>query len=390
MAGYVEETSETLYLSDAVTGLSYALSVDTVALSETLNSHEEPVSFYESVTFSETTHGVYVNAVSLTDSVYYSDAISGVLRATSARSDTIALSDVIGSGLVGSWADTLISSELSATAATTNTGEVLVVSGVVTPRFAISGSFGDTLLAGDAISYGFIQSTVDSLLVSDSIAGVVAVASPVLVDTAVVSEVLVGAVAIYAALPTDTVEWSDVLIGGVALVGVLSDSVLLGDTLSDTAYQTLVVVNAETGATSTYTMTPTVAGLADYRGTLYLAGPDGLYAMDSDEDEEGKVVWTLRTGFSNLGIDLLKRVRDVNVQGRTEGGLTVQTITDRYGLKQEHAYLLPAMTRNSYRDGVVKVGRGVNSVYWALGLQGKGPAEVDQLRVAVEPLSRRR
>lgn len=450
MAEYFEETSETLNLSDIIAGLSafYTSDVDTLVFSETLKSHEAPISFSESVILSENVYGVYVNAASLTDRIDYSDAIAGPVDAplltdtlafsesitsgfatessdtlvfsetlemlggidaaslsdilrldetivsniviTSARSDTVVLSDVIESGFIGSSADTLIASELLTMAATTSASDILAVSDVVASRLVISGSSSDTLLASDEIGYGFIQSAADTLVASDSIAGTVAVASPVLSDTVMISETLAGPVAIYVAVLTDTVVASDTLTGALTLVGVLSDTVLFGDTLSDAAYQTLVVVNAETGATSTYTMTPVVAGLAEYRGTLYLAGPDGLYAMDATEDEGGEVVWTLRTGFSNLGSDLLKRVRDANILGRTEGNTLLKVVTSREGQKQEYSYQLPTATRDAYRDGVTKVGRGLQSVYWQFALQGTGPAEVDQLKLAIEPLSRRR
>jgi hypothetical protein len=182
---------------------------------------------------------------------------------------------------------------------------------------------------------------------------------------------------------------SDVSTTAMQLVGILTDNALAGDTLFEAA-QTVYITNAETGAVSTYVFTPTISGMTDYQGVLYLAGPEGLYALDATQDEDGAVVWTLRTGFSNLGSDLLKRIRDVNIQARTEGDTTLQVIEDRYGEKQEWNYRLPAVTRDSYRDGVTKIGRGIKSVYFALGLQGIGPAEIDQLRVLIEPLSRRR
>lgn len=411
MAEYFEETSEQLDLSDSTAELSslYTSDVDTLTLSETLNSLTIPVSFSDSVIVSETvvlaptallaeTLVVSdtlvmlggIEAAPLIDTLALDDTPASVLVVTSALSNALVFSDVLGAGFVSSSTDTLVVSEVLATGATVAASEYLTLSDSATSHLAISGVSSDTLRSRDEIGYGFIQSAADILVAVDSIAGAAAISSPVLADTVVVSEGLAGPVAIYAALPADTLVGSDTLAGTLALVGVLSDTVLFGDTLADTAYQTLVVVNAETGAVSTYTMTPTVAGLAEYRGTLYLAGPEGLYAMDSTEDEEGEVVWTMRTGFSNLGSDLLKRIRDVNVQGRTEGNLTVQAITDRAGQKQEYHYLLEAVTRDAYRDGVVKLGRGLQSVYWALGLQGQGPAELDQLRVAVEPLNRRR
>ena len=390
MTAYSEETSERLDLSDSIAGLSalYTSDVNMLALSETLNSLEIPVSFSDTVVVSETV--VFEPTALLAETLVFSDTPASALVVTSALSNTVILSETIGVGFASSSTDTLIASEVLATSAMVKASEQLILSDSAISSLTISGVSSDTLRARDEIGYGFIQSSADTLAVADSIAGAAAIASPGLADTVVVSEILAGPVAIYAALPTDTLAGSDTLVGTLALVGVLSDTVLFGDTLADTAYQTLIVVNAETGAVSTYTMTPTVTGLAEYRGTLYLAGPQGLYAMDADEDEEGEVIWTMRTGFSNLGSNFLKHVRDVNVQVRTEGELSVQAITDRSGRKQEYHYLLEATMRDAYRDGVVKLGRGLQSVYWAFGLQGQGPTEIDQLQVAVEPLSRRR
>jgi hypothetical protein len=450
MAEYFEETSETLNLSDDITGLSafYTSDVDTLVFSETLKSHENPVSFSESVVLSENVHGVDVKAASLTDRVDYSDAIAGPVDAplltdtlafadtltsdfsvgaldtlvfsetlvmlggidaaslsdtlrldetltsassiTGVLSDTVKFSDILVAGFSGSSTDTLVVSESIVTGSTSETVDSLVLSDLLASRMAIAGVVSDTVIASDEIGYGFVQSTADTLVASDVIAGTMEAASPVLTDTVVVGDVLAGSVAVYAASLTDTVVGSDSVTGSLALVGILSDTVLFGDTLSDAAYQVIVVVNAETGAVSTYTMTPVAAGLAEYRGTLYLAGPDGLYAMDATEDEDGEVVWTLRTGFSNLGSDLLKRVRDANILGRTEGDTLLKVVTSRGGQKQEYHYQLPEVTRDAYRDGVTKVGRGLQSVYWQFALQGTGPAEVDQLKLAIEPLSRRR
>lgn len=403
------ETSEALILSDLINYTEFDSSSDTLILSDstdgdfivapgtvdTLLAYEtlwltgvEAPALSETLRISDSFDSVCSTLT--TDALVVTDTLAGRLAITGSRTGTAVASDSIAAELSGISVDTVVASDSLATAMTTATADGLVATDVATASLAISAVSVDTLVARDEIRYGFIQSAAETLSASDSLAGAVAVSSPVLTDTVVANEVLAGPVAIYAALPTDALMGSDTLAGALALVGVLSDTVLFGDTLADTAYQTLVVVNAETGAVSTYTMTPTVTGLAEYRGTLYLAGPQGLYAMDADEDEEGEVIWTMRTGFSNLGSNFLKHVRDVNVQVRTEGELSVQAITDRSGQKQEYHYLLEATMRDAYRDGVVKLGRGLQSVYWAFGLQGQGPTEIDQLQVAVEPLSRRR
>lgn len=207
-------------------------------------------------------------------------------------------------------------------------------------------------------------------------------------DTATVAEALASVIAYYAPL-TDTATATGTLSSAAGLSAVLADTGLVADLLLEST-QTLYVVNADTGAVSTYAVAPVVAGLAQYHDVLYVAGPEGLYALDATTDAGTAITWTAETGFSNWGTDLLKRVLDVNLQARIQADTNLVLVTDRYGQKQSYRYRLPPLTRDSYRDGVVKPGKGIQSVYWQLVLQGENEAEIDQLRVRLEPLSRRR
>lgn len=112
--------------------------------------------------------------------------------------------------------------------------------------------------------------------------------------------------------------------------------------------------------------------------------------MDAVQDEDGDVVWVLRTGLSHFGSEALKRVTRANLLARIEGDTVFKVVSSRHGTQQERSYRLPPMTRENYRDGVVKTGRGIQSVYWEFSATGIAPAEIDQLRLDVEPLSRRR
>lgn len=249
----------------------------------------------------------------------------------------------------------------------------------------------DEVVAADAVVSSVLVASEDVLTLTETVASWVSQSAALAADVGVGTDALTGWITVYAPVLAESVAGEDVLTSTLSLhlAGVLADTALIGDALFDAA-QTVLVTNAETGAVSTYVFTPALRGMADYHGVLYLAGPDGLYALDAAQDEDGVVVWTLRTGFSDLGTDRLKRIQDINVQARTEGDTTFQVVSDRYGQKQEWNYRMSPLTHYSYRDGVVKPGRGIQSVYYALGLQGTGPAEIDQLRVVVEPLSRRR
>jgi hypothetical protein len=243
--------------------------------------------------------------------------------------------------------------------------------------------------ATDALDSSLFAESTDTVQVADTLSGDSLVLSA-LEDSALVVDSLLGEVMVYAPALVDTVQAVETLGGALALVGILSDAVWAVDSLNEAIAQTLCVINAETGAASTYQMTPLVAGLAEYQGVLYLATADGLYAMDAMQDEDGDVVWVFRTGLSHLGSDALKRVTRANLLARIEGDTVFKVGSSRHGTKQERSYRLPPMTRENYRDGVVKTGRGDQSVYWEFSATGIAPAEIDQLRLDVEPLSRRR
>jgi hypothetical protein len=243
--------------------------------------------------------------------------------------------------------------------------------------------------ATDALDSSLFAESTDTVQVADALSGDSLVLSA-LADSALALDSLLGEVMVYAPALVDTVQAIETLAAELVLVGILSDRVWVTDSLNETVTQVICVVNAETGAVSTYQMTPLVAGLAEYQGVLYLAAADGLYAMDAVQDEDGDVVWVLRTGLTNFGSEAVKRVTRANLLARIDGDTVFKVGSSRNGTKQERSYRLPPLTRDSYRDGVIKTGRGVQSVYWEFSATGIAPAEIDQLRLDVEPLSRRR
>ncbi len=168
-----------------------------------------------------------------------------------------------------------------------------------------------------------------------------------------------------------------------------SDQITLGTNSGISAVRVLAV-NVDTGAVSEYAWAVQVDSAAKIEDNFLLATPTGLYALDASTDDGQPVAWRVQTGFSNFGSDAFKRLGDVNLQLRTTGGVAIETITDRLGEKQIHSFALPPLPRESYRDGVVKIGKGVQSVYWGLAVTGQGPAEIDHLIPTFIPLSRRR
>ncbi len=209
-----------------------------------------------------------------------------------------------------------------------------------------------------------------------------------LADSATLASTLGGSINVYRGL-ADTQASADTLGGRLTLIGLLAETGVGGDSFTTQA-QTVYAINAETGAVSTYVFTPLIQGAAAFDGALYLATPDGLFALDNTTDQGTAIDWELRTGLLNLGTDALKRITDMNVVGRATGDVGVNLVHDRDGTPVERRYVQTRLNRTAARDGVVKTGRGPVSVYWQVGVAGIGPAEIAELRLRVEPTSRRR
>lgn len=366
---------------------------DTVAVSDTLDGMVGAAALVDTVTVTDSLTAAR-DAEGLADTVTVTDAASAVQVATALPlADAVAVADEISAEVGEPFADTVTVTDtlLAEVSVDPLTDAVAVTDTLGVTVSHVAAPLADIVTVTDAISEGRIADPIeDSVTVTDVSNGQLALVAVGLEDVVALADSLDGTLGL-TALFEDVVVVSDTLgAADVALVAApLLDTVRVTDALVLTE-QRIVVTNAETGAVSTYDFPVTVTGLAEFRGVLYVAASDGLYALDAVQDETGAVVWTLATGFGNLGTDLLKRVPDLNIQGRTEGDLTVAVTVDRTGTKREYMYRLPALTRDSYRDGVAKIGKGLQSVYWGLALRGQGPAEIDQLRPRVEPLSRRR
>ena len=298
-------------------------------LSDALNSPEITAGLSDTFSLSDSLVGDKT-AVSLIDTVVWADALSGNLDAGT-LADVVAWHDELGWMAFGALADTMAWAD------------------ALTAEFSTS-SLADSVAWADTLGADF---DVPTLL--------------------------------------DSVLWLDTLTSTLALSGELNDVGFWSDALSSTnSTYRLMVVNADTGPVSEFVFSMLIFGIAQLGGNLYVASRDGLYALDASTDEENvNVEWEMATGFTTLGTDERKRVRDLNILGRSEGKTVVKVTTARVGDKVEDWFLMQSLSRISARDGVVKIGQGIASVYWKIGVAGTGPTEIDQLKVAVLPLARR-
>lgn len=172
-----------------------------------------------------------------------------------------------------------------------------------------------------------------------------------------------------------------------SLITLLADSLVVSDILL-AGNERFIVVNAETGAFSTYTFPFAITGVGALNGTLYLTTTTGLYALDATNDAGAAIQWELRGGFSMLGSSKKKRVTDVLIEAegdRVNLITVVETNTGRneYHYGRDYGWaVLP-------RGRVVKVGRGLSSFLWQIGLYGSGVSRVFSITPTVESLTRR-
>ena len=152
---------------------------------------------------------------------------------------------------------------------------------------------------------------------------------------------------------------------------------------------TAYTVNSDSGAVGMYALPVRVAGVAELGGTLYFASESGLYAMDAETDLGAAIAWRIKTGMSAFGQERLKRLRDLNILGRTSGAVHLRVITARNGEKRSDTFIKTFPSSSSQRGGVIKVGRGLSSVYWGLEIEGRASAEIDTLSLSFDPLTRR-
>lgn len=187
----------------------------------------------------------------------------------------------------------------------------------------------------------------------------------------------------------DAWDWQDAPVIQLSLSTVANDVWVWQDSLA-TGQASVYSVNLDTGAVSRYLLPKSILSATWHQGKLYLATSTGLYVLNGSTDDGAPIQWNFKTGMLDFGTDQLKRINDINVSCRATGDIAAKVVTDRAGTKREDSFILRRQTREATRDGVIKIGRGLVSPYWQIGLSGVGPAEISEVRAMAEPLSRRK
>lgn len=385
-----DTVTDTLTLSDSLSGDYIVQSIETITPTDSLEIPDQTAAaLIETLTATDSLSIPELTAL-ITETLAANDVLSGALSITSTLSDTLTITDQLSAGLIpGAFVETFTAADvLGSTSQTATLIDTVTSTDVLSGVLSMSETVTEYLTPSDSLGVIALATVTETLTPTDVLSGNIGLGVTV-TETITTSDTLTGLVALYGTV-TDSLTVSDTLTGSLALLGVFTETLTAGDTLITAQSQAVWAINAETGAVSEYRFTPTVQGVGAWRNQLYLATDTGLYALDAATDDDAAIEWAFRTGFSNLGTDALKRMLDVNVLARGSGDVVLVLVADRHGQKEERRYQLVKLTADALRDQVIKAGKGIASVYWQVGGQGIGPAEIDQLRLRIEPLSRRR
>lgn len=99
----------------------------------------------------------------------------------------------------------------------------------------------------------------------------------------------------------------------------------------------------------------------------YAAG-ENLWRLDADDDNGTPIEAYIRTGFTDAGVDKLKRLSGVYVAGSSNAPLSVSVVGDVNGLQETVEYDLELRDQDNYRNNRAVVGKGFRSRFVQLKL----------------------
>lgn len=198
--------------------------------------------------------------------------------------------------------------------------------------------------------------------------------------------------------------------GNLLLTLALTDALGLGDTLDFTSEllralesalgvtatlsidgetYTAWVMSTESKAAWTYEDYP-FNSFAQIGERYFAAGPDGISELVQGDDNGTPISWQARTGLLTMGTTQKKRI-DVAYIGYTSDGTVGMSVvtTSPEGEKTQYNYTALPRTALDPIENRVKVGRGLESVYYQFVFAGTGSFTLHSARVLPMVLSRR-
>lgn len=120
----------------------------------------------------------------------------------------------------------------------------------------------------------------------------------------------------------------------------------------------------------------------------YAAGPAGLVKLTGTQDNATNIDWSFRTGQLDGNEPGLKRLPEMLAGLRTSGRITVKVWKDDNTV---YSYDMPSIKNNTIRQQRVKIGRGMRSRWFKVGMEGVAGSslELDSLQIEMTETTRR-
>lgn len=123
-------------------------------------------------------------------------------------------------------------------------------------------------------------------------------------------------------------------------------------------------------------------------GRYYGVTDTGRYLLEGDDDAGEPIAARLRLGMSAMGSRILKRMAAAYLAYSANGDLRLKVITADpvTGARSAHVYRLYAQGAASMREGRVKIGKGLQSVFWDFAIENVDGADFELDVVEILPL----
>lgn len=146
-------------------------------------------------------------------------------------------------------------------------------------------------------------------------------------------------------------------------------------------------MNTDSKAASRYTNYPFNSFMRI--GDRYYGATDaGLYRLGGADDAGEPINAALRLGMSSLGTRVLKRIASGYLGYTSSGDLRLKVIVadSTTGAREAHVYRLYATGAGSAREGRIKVGKGLKSVYYDFQVENVDGADFELDVIEILPI----
>jgi hypothetical protein len=263
--------------------------------------------------------------------------------------------------------------------------DALVLSGQAASQSEAISAIVSAISFSMLVSEKAVSVTGDTLSVSSPVATSVLFGNRI-VDQLTISSILLNTATLVVSV-RDTVAIDAVPASALNAASFIDDALGFGLRIKlDTGEYVAYAINTETTGLTKYTNYP-FNSFAKIGGKYYGAGPTGLYLLEGSDDAGTPISARARMAFTSLGSSASKRVSSVFLAYTSTGALRLKVLTlAADGSKRADYYRLNAQTTGDMREGRVKIGQGLRSVYWGFEIESIDGAAFEIDLVSIHPL----